>query len=376
MRRLPPSSSLRITALLAFGALVAANATAESKRSFTIVSSTGETMIAFERSTATRGHDGFAGRLGADEASDAFASIPARAETPEEIWKLILREAKSAPVGRESVIGADNRAKIKKTTKYPARAIGWLLFDDQFGDSFSCTAFLVSEDTIVTAGHCVHDGSNSDFGWSENVVFIPGRNGSASPYGSCNAVELFTNNIWFEEGAEEFDFGAAKLDCNIGDGLGFFGYWWQSATLNKTPTTVQGYPGDKPDGTQWAHTLKVTASDEFQVFYQADTFGGQSGSPVFHTNRTKGFCRGECVFGIHAYGLARRHAAQQQQSRDANQRGRLRFHSGSERHRSQRAGFRHRLTSNAAPAAAAGAAREGSRRHPPPSAWRRPAWGG
>jgi V8-like Glu-specific endopeptidase len=279
----------------------AAPPTEGARRPVSIRSSNGQSSFAFEHWRARPAQDGFAGELAEDRADDSYASIPAREETAEEVWKLVLREARTAPVGRESVIGRDDRVQQKKTTKYPSRAIGWLLFDYD-GDTYSCTAWLISPDTIATAGHCVHDGFDSESGWSENPVFFPGRNGSASPYGSCNVINLYTNNVWYETGDEEFDWGAGKLDCNVGQSVGFFGYWWQTASLNKILATIQGYPGDKADGTQWYHAQKIKATSEFQVFYPADTFGGQSGSPIF-TTKTSGPCRGTCAFGIHAYGL-------------------------------------------------------------------------
>lgn len=46
---------------------------------------------------------------------------------------------------------------VADTTVPPAGAIGRLTFS-QRGSSFFCTAFLISADTVATAGHCVHDG--------------------------------------------------------------------------------------------------------------------------------------------------------------------------------------------------------------------------
>ncbi len=81
--------------------------------------------------------------------------------------------------------------------------------------------------------------------------------------------------------------------------------WWQSASLTGTATTVSGYPCDKTFGQQWRHAGQtVTATHTRQVFYQNDTFGCQSGSPVYQTRAAgSSWCVGQCVMAIHAYGL-------------------------------------------------------------------------
>jgi glutamyl endopeptidase len=45
----------------------------------------------------------------------------------------------------------------------------------------------------------------------------------------------------------------------------------------------------------------IKASQKQMVFYKMDTFGGQSGSPVFQPNRAS--CGGPCAMAIHSYGV-------------------------------------------------------------------------
>lgn len=83
-------------------------------------------------------------------------------------------------------------------------------------------------------------------------------------------------------GDETYDYGSLKLNCTVGNTVGWFGFWWQSASLAGYSTTIQGYPGDKPFGQQWRGdnvTRTVAVSQDRQVFYQNDTAGGMSGSP-------------------------------------------------------------------------------------------------
>jgi len=206
--------------------------------------------------------------------------------------------------------GVDKRVRITNTTAYPFRAIGQITFSLPDG-SFICTGWLISPNTVATAGHCVHAGSGGANGFASNVRFFPGRNGASNPFGGCAARTLHTVNGWANGGDERFDYGAIKLNCSIGNQVGWFGYHSRSTTLNNIPIRVGGYPGDKPAGTQWESRncsqtatfvqCSVRASNGQQVFYQNDTAGGMSGGPVYPTTTISG-CGTACGIAIHAYG--------------------------------------------------------------------------
>lgn len=83
---------------------------------------------------------------------------------------------------------------------------------------------------------------------------------------------------------------------------------FDSVTLGKgalvgLPVQVSGYPGDKPFGTHWSTSGDIAISEASKTRYKHDTFGGQSGGPVFQTDRVGSFCSGPCVNTIHAYGV-------------------------------------------------------------------------
>lgn len=205
-----------------------------------------------------------------------------------------------SPETAESIIGADQRVQIVGTTSYPARAIGLI---SRNGSQW-CTGWLISKDTILTAGHCVNSGGNGTTNgtWYSGLRFSAGRNGPNAPYGYCGVRNTTSFVGWVRDGSEEHDAAVVKLNCSIGNTVGWFGQWWQTASLNGLFTRVQGYPGDKPQ-TQWLSTGSVTASTTFQIFYQNDTVGGESGSPIWQNRSGQSFCNGVCGFGIHAYGL-------------------------------------------------------------------------
>jgi glutamyl endopeptidase len=199
----------------------------------------------------------------------------------------------SAPAGR-SVLGADGRTQVDPTTGNPSRFIGQIVI----GGSI-CTGWLVDADTVITAGHCVSNGAGTFFDVN-TMTFIPGRNGGTEPYGSCGVDASYTTNGFHVGASKLYDYGAIILDCTIGTTTGWMGYFKVGGITGLQGLTahVRGYPGDKPLGTQWTMRGTVAASQKRFVYYAIDTFGGQSGSPVY---QFRSGC-GACAMAIHAYG--------------------------------------------------------------------------
>jgi glutamyl endopeptidase len=284
----------RLFAGLVGSLLVAAATPAIAASGNTAVSDDGTEAVAPNYSASSRGVSGFVGsgtlRTGA-------------AESTAEFERILNAKPMSAPAGAESIIGADNRFLINPTTTYPARAVVLITFDPPGPGTSRCTGWLISRNTVVTAGHCLAAAGSGVFYPRLTYRIFPGRNGASSPFGSCTAASLHSVTGWVNSGSEQFDYGAIRLNCNIGNTTGWFGWWWQAASLNGLFTRVSGYPGDKPL-TQWQSTDFVRATTTNQIFYQNDTVGGNSGGPVWQNrSSTASFCRGVCAMGIHAYGL-------------------------------------------------------------------------
>lgn len=272
-----------------------------------IVSSDG-TVLESAASGAIHGVSAYAGSRPIGMPLDAKAEFPASRSTPDEMAEMartylpIVPPYANAEAARESVIGSDARYRIYPSASgHPERAVGLLTFN-QGGSSFICTGWLINRNTVATAGHCVHEGNGGSF--STDVVFYPGRDGASAPFGSCTAKTLFTVAGWSSNGNQLFDYGAVKLNCTVGNTTGWFGFFWQAASLVGLPVQVSGYPGDKPFGTHWSGSGDIEVSEVRKTRYKIDTAGGQSGGPVFQTDRTGSFCTGPCANTIHAYGVS------------------------------------------------------------------------
>ncbi|ABX04294.1 MAG TPA: serine protease [Herpetosiphon sp.] len=196
--------------------------------------------------------------------------------------------------GLNSVIGTDNRVRITATTSDPYRRIGQITFSSG-GGNYICTGWLISANTVATAGHCLW----SNNAWVTNVKFYPGRNGTSNPYGGCNATKLFTVSQWQTSGSPNYDYGAFKINCSVGSQTGWFGLRAPSNTgLVGQVTNIAGYPGDKTSGTMWFHADTVRSYTSLRLSYANDTYGGQSGSPIWNSS---GSCT-NCSIGVHTNG--------------------------------------------------------------------------
>ncbi|MCC6304461.1 MAG: trypsin-like serine protease, partial [Rhodobacteraceae bacterium] len=78
--------------------------------------------------------------------------------------------------GGESILNWDSRMLLK-TGLYPNRAVGLITYQGRH----HCTGWLISSNTVVTAGHCVHQGGGGSWYDRTQMRFYPGRDGGAAP---------------------------------------------------------------------------------------------------------------------------------------------------------------------------------------------------
>lgn len=202
------------------------------------------------------------------------------------------------PNDTDSIIGTDSRFRVTPTTSHPYRAVVLI----ERNGNLHCTGWFVSKDTLLTAGHCVHTGGSGGT-WYTGLSFKPGSDGGTAPYGTCYSRGTWALNGWVNSGSTNYDAAIVKLNCTAGTSTGWFGMWWQSASLDGTFTRVSGYPGDKPKQL-WMSYDQVRASATEKIYYQNDTVGGMSGSPVWlFRGSTAPYCTGACAMAIHTNGL-------------------------------------------------------------------------
>ena len=188
---------------------------------------------------------------------------------------------------QESICSGDDRIKVTSTTSLPFKAICKLYMKTADGRNLPGTGWLSHGNKLYTAGHCVY--CHERGGWMTSIIVVPGQSGFSKPYRSYTATELLTTRGWRDENSRRYDMGAIKLasDVNHSDFL--------VPTLSDTDTvTVCGYPGDRDAG-KFQYKMHDTVRKEGgRFFYNIDTFGGQSGSPLLRSSSIS--------MGIHNYG--------------------------------------------------------------------------
>jgi len=207
------------------------------------------------------------------------------------------------PPRAETVHGPDNRVKITTTNVYPWRAHASLLITAADGSGWIGTGWFIGPHTLMTAGHVVYiknSGVPGRDGWVRSIDVMPGRNGSSLPYGKVTSKNFRSVTGWANSGDENFDYGAIIIPTNLGNTTGWFGFGvFSDSDLTSSVGNISGYPGDKPAGTQWYDAHKIASVNPRKVYYDIDTFGGQSGSGVYRI-----MSGGRYGIAIHAYGGA------------------------------------------------------------------------
>ena len=107
---------------------------------------------------------------------------------------------------------------------YPYSTVG-VLFFEQAGVPYWCTAASIGNNGIWTAGHCIHkgdgkldaDGNVIDQGtWSTKVLFVPAYPNGISAFGVWEAYELWITPEWFTSQDLRYDMGGVVLNLKGG----------------------------------------------------------------------------------------------------------------------------------------------------------------
>lgn len=200
----------------------------------------------------------------------------------------------------EVIIGPDNRVRIFNTAVYPWRAVCALKITAHDNSRWIGTGFLISPRTVITAGHCVY--MHDHGGWAKSIEVIPGLNDAARPFKSGVSSNLRSVKGWTQSKNRNYDYGAIILPQSYRPGAttGVFGFGVKSdAYLRNSVLNLSGYPGDKGGNQQWFMALRTKSVSSRVITYDIDTFGGQSGAPVWiKVGNTR------TVVGVHTNGAS------------------------------------------------------------------------
>lgn len=161
-----------------------------------------------------------------------------------------------------------------------------------------CTGFLVANDTIVTAGHCIRQQSDCD-GWRWVFDYKTSDTYQIGKTFRVDRDKIYRcSYIVATKLSEETDFAIIKLDRPVLD-RDFLKIRREGIVTKNDNLTLVGYPSGIP--VKVAAQAKVLAPNlERNLFIaNTDSFSGNSGSPVINSNT--GLVEGILVAGEEDY---------------------------------------------------------------------------
>lgn len=197
----------------------------------------------------------------------------------------------SVGVGTYSIIGADNRTKVNNASLFPYRAIARLDITRQNGTKTYASGALIGDRIFATAGHAiVQDGK-----MIKSLTLEFGRNGSSAYYTTSDIKSYILREDYSTNPTQEGDYAFVVLNKGISNITGCFGI--QTSISVGDMIYTAGYPQDKGGMDMYQVSGAVLKVGNDKVYYNADTVGGQSGSPVYVMKNGKPY-----IVAIHTNG--------------------------------------------------------------------------
>jgi V8-like Glu-specific endopeptidase len=169
-----------------------------------------------------------------------------------------------------------------------ARTTGKVFFSMGSND-YVCSGSTVASgnsDVVVTAGHCVKNGTGV---WATNWTFVPGYASGNDPYGSFSANKFYVASQWSTQADNDYDVAFVTLNpAQVGGAqvTAVHEVGGQGVEFGSAPSqvTVFGYPADAPyNGQQLYYCSGTVSPDPYQ---ETDDTGvtcvmtaGSSGGP-------------------------------------------------------------------------------------------------
>lgn len=201
----------------------------------------------------------------------------------------------------QSILGdSDRRTAVEHADKSaPWRMICSLNIFGQDDNEIIGTGWIAGPRLIITAGHCLYHPSLG--GWAKRIEIRPG-NTPLNENADCYISQQFAiTEQWHEGSDENFDYGAIFLEQDISSHYGHFSIMAMSdSDLADRKVNISGYPASYYGDTQMHHQNRIKSVSERKLYYDVDTGGGQSGSPVWVYEGD--VATDPVVIGVHAYG--------------------------------------------------------------------------
>ncbi|MEB8086542.1 trypsin-like peptidase domain-containing protein [Staphylococcus pseudoxylosus] len=213
-------------------------------------------------------------------------ATPVEYEIPQENLRPI-EEATGSDI--ERILGKDDRILVENYTSYPYKTI--VLLNMTFTNiTYIGTGTVIAPDTILTAAHNVYDSRLG--GWATEITAYAGARANKATIGKAKVDKKYVLPEWINSQSSQHDLAVIKLKTSLGDQTGTLGI--TNEMKLSEPIETAGYPADKGGWTLYKGNGLLKKITNFNVYYDIDTYGGQSGSPVWNRDKK--------IIGVHAYG--------------------------------------------------------------------------
>ncbi|MEJ7542122.1 trypsin-like serine peptidase [Staphylococcus intermedius] len=191
--------------------------------------------------------------------------------------------------GIERVFGEDQRQPVTHHLKSPYKQVVLLNMTFPNGKTYSGSGTMISEDTVLTAAHNIYA---HNVGWAKEVTVYAGKKGNQYTIGKAKSKKIWTFKQWIDSTDQNYDIGVIKLDSKLGKKTGTLGI--TSRIKEGEKIEISGFPGDKPGEMQYKSTGHLKKVTDNILYYDVDTYNGQSGSGVRNSKNQ--------LIGVHTFG--------------------------------------------------------------------------
>jgi hypothetical protein len=151
---------------------------------------------------------------------------------------------------------------------HPTARTSGKVFFNLSGADYVCSATVVNsegQNTVWTAGHCVHGGEGGD--WATNWQFVPGYNDELPdprPYDTWFGGQLWTRTSWATSSDISSDLGVAIMTPMKGNSIVSYlgGQGFRTSVGTEVNEDTFGYPSEAPfDGGELYHCKGMTSPE-------------------------------------------------------------------------------------------------------------------
>ena len=196
-----------------------------------------------------------------------------------------------------ATLGVDERKGVPNTGAYPWNTVGFLVVTYSDNASFRCSGVLVSANTVLTAGHCVHNKNRG--GFPIRARFTAGLGPLSGNSGTLNNVTSYnTTQAWMDiSGNDSYPVTDFKNDIaaiKFSDSISVSTFMPVVFSDTSSPVTSAGYPA-VVGGQSWQAEFYMTGPERTPGLrpyhvreFSIDASGGNSGGPFFYTDPDTG----------------------------------------------------------------------------------------